>query len=322
MGLTPFTPYPFLGNPHLQTLLGAFWPGRGCPSPQRRHVVRLPDGDALLLHENTPPRWRPRAPIALLVHGLTGCHRSSHIRRLAARFLDRGARTFRIDQRGAGDGVLLARKTYHSGRSEDVRHALEHVHALSPESPLLLLGVSLGGNVALKLAGEAAERPVPGLARVAAVAPPIDLERCSALICQPSNRLYEQRFVGALVRDVRRRERFFGHPPIDLPRRLTLRGFDDLYTAPRNGFADAADYYRQASSFPLIARIAVPTLVLTARDDPFIAVEPFEELRAPAHVEVHIADRGGHVGFVGWGGRWAERWLVDWLLEPRRGAAQ
>jgi predicted alpha/beta-fold hydrolase len=318
MSQPPFRPLPLLGGPTLQTLLGAFWPGRACPSPQRRHVVRLPDGDAVLLHENTPRAWRPGGPVALIVHGLTGCHRSSHVRRLARRFLDRGARAFRMDMRGAGDGVLLARKTYHSGRSDDVRHALGHLHALAPESPLLLLGVSLGGNVVLKLAGEAAGQPVPGLARVAAVAPPIDLERCSALIALPHNRLYEQRFVRDLVRDVRRRERFFGDAPLPFPDRLTLRQFDDLYTAPRNGFADAADYYRQASSFPLLPRVEVPALVLTARDDPFIAVEPFEELRAPAHVEVHIADRGGHVGFIGWGGRWAERWLVDWLLAAAR----
>ena len=159
------------------------------------------------------------------------------------------------------------------------------------------------------------------LARVAAVAPPIDLERCSALICQPRNRLYENRFVRDLVRDVRRRERFFGDAPLPFPRRLTLRQFDDLYTAPRNGFADAADYYRQASSFPLVPRIAVPALVLTARDDPFIAVEPFEQVRFPRHVQTRIVPNGGHVGFVGrdsaGGVRWAERKVVDWLMESQ-----
>lgn len=319
--MTPFRPLPLLGNPHVQTLLGAFLPGRRCPAPQRRHAVDLGDGDALLLHENTPRRWAAGGPAALLVHGLTGCHRSPHILRLAARLLAHGVRTFRIDLRGAGEGELLARGSYHSGRSEDVRRALEHIHALAPASPLLLLGVSLGGNVCLKLAGEAADRPVPGLARVAAVAPPIDLERCSQLIGLRRNRAYEQKFVRDLVAAVRRRERHFGGAITTFPDRLTLRGFDDLHTAPRNGFAGAADYYRRAASAPLIDRIPLPALILTARDDPFIAVGPFEELRPPPHVEVHIADRGGHVGFVGadgaGGARWAERWLAEWLVGGR-----
>src|SRR5207244_1680439 len=127
-----------------------------------------------------------------------------------------------------------------------------------------------------KMAGEAADRPVPNLVGVATLAPPIDLTRCSELLAQPRNRLYEGNFVRSLLREVRQRKRHFPelHSP-RFPERLTVRLFDDLYTAPLSGFADAADYYRRASSAPLIARIGVPTLVLTARDDPFIAVEPF-----------------------------------------------
>jgi predicted alpha/beta-fold hydrolase len=313
-----FLPLPLLGNPHVQTMLGALLPGRSCPPPRRRHVVALPDGDALLLHENAPGGWRPGGPAALLLHGLTGCHGSPHVRRLAALLLARGARVFRADMRGAGLGLPLARRTYHAGRSDDVRAALGYLRRLCPESALLLLGVSMGGNIALKLAGEAALDPVPGLARVAAINPPIDLARCSELIGLPRNRVYERRFVRDLVRDALRRQSFFPDlPPVAFPRGLTLRHFDELYTAPRNGFAGVDDYYRRASSFALIERIAVPALILTARDDPFIAVEPFEELRVGGHVRVHILARGGHVGFVGWDGaggvRWAERRVADWL---------
>ena len=315
-----FRPLPLLGNPHVQTILGAFLPGRGCPPPRRRHVLPLPDGDALLLHENVPTGWRDGLPIALLLHGLTGCHASSHIRRMAGLLLSRSARTFRIDLRGAGQGVGLARRTYHAGRSDDIRAALAYLHQLSPTSPLLLLGVSLGGNVALKLAGESAREPLPGLARVGVLNPPIDLARCAELISSPRNRFYERHFVRELVRSAEVRQRCFPDlPPLNFPRHLTLVGFDDLYTAPRNGFAGAQAYYSYASSFPLIPRIPLPTLILTARDDPFIAVEPFEALRVPDHVQVRILPGGGHVGFVGWDGnggvRWAERRLVEWLLE-------
>jgi predicted alpha/beta-fold hydrolase len=313
-----FRPLPLLGNPHVQTILGALLPGRDCPGPQRRHVVGLSDGDALLLHENTPRTWRPGQAVALLVHGLTGSHASVHIRRLAALLLDRGVRIFRIDLRGAGAGLPLARYSYHAGRSEDLRAALAFLHTLAPGSPLLLGGVSLGAALSLKLAGELPEHPVPGLARVAALNPPLDLERCVQMLEMPRNRIYESRFVRGLVDEALRRRRCFPDlPEVRFPRRLTVRQFDDLYTAPRGGFVDALDYYRRAAAFSLIPRIPVPALILTARDDPFIAVEPFEQLRTPGHVQVHIAPRGGHVGFLGWdssgGIRWAERTVADWL---------
>jgi predicted alpha/beta-fold hydrolase len=317
--VSDFRPLPLLGNPHVQTVLGAFLPGSSCPAPQRRHLLRFADGDAVLLHENAPENWQPGDPVALLLHGLTGSHASPHICRLAARLLERGVSVFRMDMRGAGLGLPLARHTYHSGRSEDVRIALGHLRAHAPGSPLLLMGISLGGNVALKLAGELSEHPVPGLLRVAAINPPIDLARCADLLMLPRNRVYEKRFLRDLVRDAMLRQRYFPDLPRPcFPEPLTVRVFDECYTAPRNGFADADDYYRRASSFPLIPRIPVPTLVVTARDDPFIAVEPFEELSLPSHIEVHILPRGGHIGFVGWDGaggvRWAERRVVDWVV--------
>ncbi len=115
-----------------------------------------------------------------------------------------------------------------------------------------------------------------------------------------------------------RQKHFPDLPPLDFPKRMTMRLFDDLYTAPRCGFNDALDYYRRGSSLPLLERIQVPTFILTARDDPFIAVEPFERLEVPGHIRVRIVPHGGHVGFLGWDGaggiRWAERRLVEWVL--------
>jgi predicted alpha/beta-fold hydrolase len=316
--MTDFRPLPFLGNPHLQTLLGTWLAGPPLGFASREHFVRLPDGDRLVLHDSLPAGWLPGGCIALLVHGLGGSHRSGHLQRLAARLLRRGLRVVRLDLRGCGRGLALARRAYHGGCSDDVRAAAAEVHTWSPRSPLLLAGVSLGGNIVLKLAGEARARPVPGLARVAALAPPIDMERCAELLAGPRNRLYERHFVRQLVNQVERRRRLI--PGLTLPRwprPLTLRRFDDLVTAPPWGFADALDYYRRASSLPVVPDIAVPTLIVTARDDPFIAVEPFEALQAPGHVRVEVLPRGGHVGFLGWDGaggfRWAERRIADWL---------
>src|SRR5579875_1466214 len=316
-----FRPLPFLRNPHIQTVLGALMPGPNCPFPDRRRIVHLPDGDCLVLHNNTPPGWKPGDPLALLVHGLSGSHASPHIRRLAALHLARRVRVVRMDLRGAGAGVGLARGVYHAGRSDDVRAALTEIHRWSPTSPLLLIGLSLGGALALRMAGEAADRPPPGLTRLVAVSPPIDLPRCSALLSLPQNRIYEDSFLRDLLIEARQRQRFFPDlPPLRLPCcRLTMRLFDDLYTAPRSGFADAWDYYRKASCAALVPNIQVPTLVLTARDDPFIAVEPFEELKVPANILIRIVEHGGHLGFLGWDGRggirWADRYIVEWITE-------
>jgi predicted alpha/beta-fold hydrolase len=314
-----FRPFPLLGNAHVQTLLGHLLPGPQAGHPARSVVIWLPDGDGLMLHDNVPPGWCPGAPIAVLVHGLGGTHASPPVQRLAWRLLARRLRVVRLDQRGAGRGLPLARRCYHAGRSDDVRAALEEVHRWSPASPLLLMGISLGGAIVLKLAGEAGDNPVPGLARVAAIAPPIDLERSVVLLSQPRNRLYEQQFVREVTAEAYKRQRCFPDlPPLVFPRPLSMRLFDELYTAPRNGFAGALDYYRRASALPLLSRIRVPTLMLTARDDPFIAVEPFEEWTPPPAVEMHILPWGGHLGFVGWDGgggvRWGERRAIDWLI--------
>ncbi len=314
-----FRPLPLLGNPHVQTLLGHWLRGPKLEKPAREHLVRLPDGDALVLHDTIPPGWNPGGRMAVLLHGLTGSHASPPVQRFARHLLARHVRVIRVDLRGAGKGLHLARRGYHAGCSEDVRAALEEVQRWSPSSPLLVVGFSLGGNVALKLAGEAADRPLPGLARVAAVGPPIDLKRCSDLLAQRRNRFYEKFFLRDLVAAARKRQRLFPDlPPLHLPRPFTLRGFDDLYTAPRSGFADALDYYRRASALPLIHRIRVPALILTARDDPFIAVAPFEELSPPPGVTLCVLPRGGHLGFLGHDGaggiRWAERRVLEWVL--------
>jgi predicted alpha/beta-fold hydrolase len=315
-----FRPLPLLGNAHVQTVLGVYLPGPSLKA-QRRHIVWLPDGDGLLLHDNAPPGWQPPDPMALVLHGLSGSAVSVHPQRLAVMLLEDGVRVVRMDLRGAGAGLPLARRVYHSGRSDDVRAVLARMHSWSPASPILMLGVSLGGNLALRVAGEMDQHPVPGLARVAALSPPIDLARCGRLLARPRNRMYESMFVRDVLAEARRRQLHFPDlPPLRFPHgRLTFRRFDEYYTAPRSGFAGADDYYHRASPASLLAKIAVPTLILTARDDPFVAIEPFEETRMSEQVSLRILERGGHIGFIGPDGaggvRWGERRLVDWSVQ-------
>lgn len=317
--VAPFRPLPFLRNPHLQTILGrASW-GREL-FPSVHHLIGLEDGDKLAVVVSTPAGWEPEDRTAVLVHGLCGCYQSAYVSRMAGRLFGLGLRVVRVNLRGCGSGRGLARHPYHSGRSEDVRQVLTWLNLQWPESPVALLGYSLGGNIVLKMAGEDGHVPTGSLDSVIAVSAPIDLLACSQLIEQPRNRLYDRHFVKLLIMDVRERQRFFPDlPDVSLPPQPTLRQFDDTYTAPRSGFRDAVDYYERASSGPLIGRIEVPTLLLTARDDPFIAVDPFERVPDRRHIEVHITDHGGHLGFLGftsnpWKFRWMDDFLVDWIL--------
>ena len=315
-----FRPFPFLGNAHVQTVLGNLWKGRDPRFASEERCVSLLDGDQLVLHDSVPENWRPGGRIVLLVHGLGGSHASGYMKRMTRRLLPHGLRVVRMDLRGCGHGMALARRPYHGGCSHDVRAAALAIHEWSPVSPLVLIGFSLGGNIVLKLAGEASTDPLSHLERVAAVSPPIDMIRCAALLAQPRNRLYELHYLRGLVHQVQQRRLLNADEPVvNFPRRMTMRLFDDLYTAPRWGFEDALDYYQWASSMRLIPRIEVPTLILTARDDPFVAVESFETLTAPPHIDVMLLARGGHMGFLGWDGaravRWAEHRLTEWVLD-------
>lgn len=315
-----FRPLPLLGNPHVQTVLANLLPNLTRPPATQEHRVVLPDGDQLVLHDSRPDTWHPGDPVVLLVHGLGGCHASPYLVRCARRLTRRGWRAVRMDLRGCGKGIAWARKLYNGGCSEDLRAAAAYLHCVAPASPLALIGFSLGGNIVLKTAGECSNYPVPGLACVAAVAAPIDLERCSALIALPRNRLYERYYVQRLIRHVQRQQSYFPDlPPVTFPKSTTLLQFDEWYTAPRGGYASARDYYHRASSGPLVPHIAVPALLLTARDDPFISPESFERLATPPSVEIRILPHGGHLGFLGWDGeggiRWAERQVVEWVVQ-------
>jgi predicted alpha/beta-fold hydrolase len=319
-----FRPPPGLDNPHVQTILGRVFGGARFGRPSWRRCLRLNDGDALVYHDSAPPGWRIGERIALLLHGLGGTAASPHVGRVGRGLLARGVRVLRLNLRGAGPGAGLARRRYHGGSSDDIRAVAVDVQRWAPGSPLLLVGFSLGGNIALKLAGEAATEPVPGLARVAVLGPPIDLGRCSALLGELRNRIYDVYFMTLLLAQQRRWRRLVsGLPKYVVPRPLTMRRYDELYVAPPWGFAGADDYYQRCSSWSLIPRIPVPTLILTARDDPFIPVEPFERLKVPGHIEVRIEDRGGHLGFVGGaaapGLTWADQCLFRWLLSGDAG---
>jgi predicted alpha/beta-fold hydrolase len=314
-----FEPHPWIRGGHAQTIAGRyFWNGDmrlGC----ERHEVALPDGDRLCVLESTPRQWSSSAPVAVLVHGLAGCARSPYVVRLARRLLALGVRVVRINLRGAGDGFGLARGIYHAGRSDDLRHVVAWAARRAPGSPVGLVGFSLGANLVLKLAGEAADHPVPGLDCILAANPPIDLAACARAMSRPENWVYDRNFVRWLCREVARLHQAF--PDLGehaLGRVSSVYEFDERYTAPRNGFASADDYYRRSSALALVPRIAHPGLVVHAEDDPFIPAEPFLRARFPLQLRFELVRHGGHLGYVSrqrWLGdrRWLDARLAFWL---------
>jgi predicted alpha/beta-fold hydrolase len=325
----PFRPHALLRGAHAQTLAGVYLPSRVPEYRAAHHEVPLADGDRVVLHDDCPRGWGPGDRVALLIHGLAGCYESGYMQRIAHKLAQRGVRAVRMDLRGCGAGVRLARLPYHSGRSEDAAAALETLERLAPRSPVTLVGFSLGGNIALKLAGELGDQRCGGLDSVIAVCPPVDLAACSRQIQKRPNQFYDRYFVRLLRQQVAGRARLVPDAAVleRGARPRTLWEFDNVYTSVVCGFGTADGYYAQASSLPLLSRIRLPAVVLASRDDPLIPPDALQNARLPAAVRLHLTEHGGHLGFVGRAGvdpdrRWMDWRVVDWVLAAGRAAAQ
>ncbi|HYU79035.1 MAG TPA: alpha/beta fold hydrolase [Vicinamibacterales bacterium] len=264
----------------------------------------------------------PAAHATLIVlHGLEGSSEAHYMRGMAAKAWARGFNVVRLNQRNCGGTEHLSKGLYHSGLTADPLVVLRELIDRDGLRRVAIAGYSLGGNLALKLAGELGGDAPVQLEAVCAVSPVLELEACVRAIERPRNFVYQWNFVRNLKRRLRRKARAF---PGDwdlkpLGRIRTIRAFDDWYTAPHHGFADAADYYHRASAMRVIDRIRIPALIITAGDDPFVPVEPFKDpriVRNP-HITTIVTTHGGHCGFVaeanGYDGYWAERRILEFL---------
>lgn len=317
--LYDFQPAAWVPGGHLQTVVGYYFPAPPKLEPTQFHTVKLNDGEALRLCENRSPENAATRSVVLLMHGLGGSAQSPYMRRLAAIFQEHGWIVFRMNHRGCGEGRGLARKLYHSGKSDDVSAALQYVAKSYSDLPLVTVGFSLSGNALLKLLGEKIH-PIPANLRGAiAVCPPINLGLCAAALGRKSNWLYEQRFVRMVKTSLRERaEDFPDFPHYDFPWNLTLRQFDETYTAPLNGFASAEDYYQKCSAGQFLAGIHLPTFLLACNNDPFIPPEAYRDLPRHQFLQTQITRSGGHMGFVSaektpLGNRqWLEYTMLNW----------
>jgi hypothetical protein len=313
----PFDPFPFLQDPHQQTIVNSFLhlffePG----SISKR--VRLPDGDTLSLEVTTPPEWTPENPTVLLVHGLCGSHKSPNVVRMAKRLHELQIRSVRFNMRGCGSGKGLAKHIYHSGRSEDIFFAIQALLQEHPLSSITLVGFSLGANIVLKLAGELNSLGPHFLDRVIAVSPPVDLYSSTQMLGNEENRLFEKYFYKILRADVLYLHRKFKLPPVHLPRDLKLYEFDQLYTAPACGFHSARDYYDKCSAQHYVSDIDVSTKILLSEDDPIISASALDHIDLPPHIHLFKTKHGGHLGYLGHpkgekGIWWLDSLLLEWI---------
>ncbi len=316
----PFVPAWGLAGGHRQTLGGVYWPNRGFHYRATQYRVTLDDGDELVLHDDCPADWREGDRAVLLIHGLTGSYLSHYMKRAAHKLRERGIRAFRLDLRGCGAGVGLARWPYHCGRSEDARAALLEIARLCPASPVTVVGFSLGGSITIKLLGELAGSACGGLDSAIAVCPPIDLERCNENLARFPNRIYDKHFVKHMVRSVHTTRRLRPDFPFEQfekqPRRI--KEFDHQFTAPLGGYGDVATYYNLASGLRYLPQIRHPLLLVAPHDDPMIPAHLYDGAEKSPWVDLHHAAGGGHLGFIARRGidrdqRWMDWRILDWI---------
>ncbi len=317
--LNKFYPFPFARTGFWQTIYGNYWPILKPEKPDAFHHVVLSDGDILVIAENRPKHWQPGQRIMLLVHGLTGCYESTYMQRMCRRMVKKGYLVLRLNLRFCGPGRGLAKNGYHAGVSGDTRFVLQWIKSQYPDSPVTQIGFSLGGNITLKMAGEDGSRPSGNLDSLVAVSPPVDLKASSLRMAEPDNRLFERVFVQAIANDTKLLKKF--HPDqaagIQLPKQPTLRAFEEIF-ATRAGFRNAEDYYEKCSSMHYIPEIKVPSLILSSIDDPVVDSRALSRIEHGSNVDILLTEKGGHVGFLGWGTtydevRWSDQAVARWV---------
>ena len=292
--------------------------------PQRRTRAQSDELEAsgAEKHGSKDPPLHLERPVVVTVHGLEGSCESKYSVGIADKAWARGFHSVRMNQRNCGGSERLTPTLYNSGLSGDYRAVLEELIAEGFEQ-VFFVGYSMGGNLVTKMAGELGAAAPTELKGVAVVCPALDLAACADALEKPVNFLYERHFVRGLMTRYRWKAELFperyrkdGFGPI-----RTVREFDDEITAPCFGFKDAEEYYEAASAKKVIGKVAVPLLLITAKDDPFVPYESFLRVRVKENPLVRFVgtEHGGHCGFIsrfaGAERFWAEERIVEFVAE-------
>ncbi len=298
-----------------------------------RHFPQLPD-PAVRYFDTAPDtrvmahcHWHPRHSghvTLILLHGLNGSSDAHYMRGAAAKAFAQGMNVVRLNQRNCGGTEALSAGLFHSGLTDDAKFVIDELTTRDGIEHIAVAGYSLGGNLALKLAGDYGQAAPTTLLGVAAVSPIIEIGQCVQALERRSNWIYEWNFVRGLKKKLRTKEqRRPGHFDLStLDAVQSVRDFDEYYTAPHFGFLSAEDYYHRASAMRVVDRIRVPALVISAEDDPFVPPAPFRSAAVAAnpHITLALTRHGGHCGFIADAtaeddGYWAEGMIVAFVQQ-------
>ena len=281
----------FLNNPHLQTIAAAFF-RPGARLDLVRKTIETPDGDFLDLDFYEANECKK---IAILVHGLEGSYQDNYITRTMKVLAAAGMNSVCMNLRSCSGRLNNKVYSYHSGKSEDLKTAIDSVD-LSYES-LYLIGFSIGGNMTLKYLGEG---DIDSRIKQAfSISAPVDLESSAQALAQKSTKIYMDNLLQNLKKKVFAKAKLF-------PGEISAENFNEVknfydfdgrYTAPLNGFSSAQDYWSKASSKPFLEEIQIPTSIITALDDPFLGPECFVKPQNKM-ITTHYSDFGGHLAFM------------------------
>ncbi|HZR27599.1 MAG TPA: alpha/beta fold hydrolase [Terriglobales bacterium] len=316
-----FRPRRWLAGGHRMTLAGNFLPRKNLLALPEERLFSVEPEVQILCHCNWQPE-RVQAPTLIVVHGLEGSSNSQYVIGTANKAFAAGMNVVRMNMRNCGGTEKLTPTLYHSGLSGDVSAVVRALIEEEKLARIALAGYSMGGNLVLKCAGDWGTQAPEQLRGVCAISPAMDLAPSADALHQAANRIYEQKFLRGLMRRYRRKAALFPkrYTTAGLKRMRSVREFDDVITAPHSGFAGADDYYHRAAAARVIDQISVPTLIVHAKDDPFIRILPETRAKILANPQIQFieTEHGGHCAFLaepnGYDGRWAERKIIDFVL--------
>ena len=291
--IVPCQPPLWAKTGHPQTILGHLLPSRQLHEKGERIEVSLPGGDRLVAHffQGTT------SLVVYLFHGLGGFSHGAYMQRTALIAREMGHTVIMSNHRGCGEGRGLAHEPYHSGRAEDLSAVIAWGRKKLPEHQHLAIGFSLSGNALLLLAAGQRAQVQPDAA--IAVNAPIDLQKAADLLHVGLNRIYDFRFVQDTRRAIAVRAQLDPRLlQLKIPRLTTLHEVDRLYTAPFGGFKNREDYYQTCSAKQYLKDISIPTVLLTAKDDPFVDWQDYANAEKSDQVHMHIEEKGGHMGYL------------------------
>ncbi len=314
-----YAPATFFRSGHVHTILPS-----ALRSPAALHVegirINTPDDDFLDLDYHTD---KNSDQVAILTHGLEGTSSQSYIQGMALALANQGWDTVAWNFRGCSGEPNRLLRFYHSGATEDLQAVIDHVLETDRYKKIALIGFSLGGNLTLKYVGDLGVEIDQRIYKAVTFSVPCDLESCAYQLAKPSNRYYMWRFMRCLKLRIRSKAKHFPDE-LDitgLNQMRTFVDFDDRYTAPIHGFDGAIDYWTRCSCLPVLKQIKIPTLLVNARNDPFLAPDCYPEEEATDHPHFHFEapDLGGHVGFMNSrpnGEYWSETRTLEFLENP------